>query len=127
MKQFIVDTNAILRFFLNDIPTQQKAIEKLFQRAKRSEITLLVPQIVVFELNFILDKYYRFNKEKIINTLKPLVSADYLEVESKEVFIPALTLYDNSTASFVDCFLLCRAKLEKAKLYTFDKKLKKTV
>ena len=125
MKHFIIDTNAILRFLLNDIPEQKAIVEKILVKAKNNEIKLTVPQIVIFELNFILDKYYHFSKESIIETLKVVVSSDYLQIESKDVFITAFFLYSTTSNSFVDCFLMGKVQIEKAEFFTFDAKLKK--
>lgn len=124
MKQ-IIDTNALLRFLLNDIPDQKKSVEKLLQRAKKGQAEITVPQIVIFELHFILDKYYHFEKEKIISTLQSVVSTDYLQTESKEVFLQALIIYKTTTISLADCFLVAYSKREKAEVFTFDKNLQK--
>ncbi len=125
MKHIIIDTNAFLRFFLNDIPAQKIIVENLLRRAKNSEIVINVPQIVIFELHFVLDKYYEYEKNDIIDRLKVLVSSDYLDIESREIFIPALNFYKNMTISFVDSFLYCKSQIEQAELFTFDQKLQK--
>lgn len=125
MKRFIIDTNALLRFLLGDIPDQKVLVEKLLRRAKKSEIVIIVPEIVIFELYFALLKYYHFKKEEIINVLQSVVSADYLQAESKEVFLSALILYKANTISLADCFLAAYAKKEKADLFTFDRHLQK--
>jgi len=123
-KKVIVDTNAFLRFLLNDIPEHKKEFERLLQKAKKSHIELVVPQIIIFEIHFILDSYYHFSKEEVIEKLKSLLAANYLFVESREVFDKALTLYSTQTLSLADCFLLATAEIEHAELFTFDKKLK---
>ncbi len=125
MKKLLLDTNILLRFFLNDIPKQKKIADKLFQEAKKGGLTLIVSQIVIFELDFILEKYYRFSKGLVIDRLKTLVVTKYLKVESREIFILALNLYGVTKISFVDCFLLSKAKLSKSKILSFDKELVK--
>ncbi|OGE64925.1 hypothetical protein A3I48_00745 [Candidatus Daviesbacteria bacterium RIFCSPLOWO2_02_FULL_36_7] len=123
MKKIILDTNGILRLFLDDIPKQADQVELLLKRAKKGEIKLIIPQIVVFEVNFALKKYYHFEKNSIIDKLKSLLSTDYLQVESREVFLATLTLYSTFNASFVDCFLLSLAQAEEGDLFTSDQKL----
>ena len=125
MKKIILDTNGILRLFLDDIPKQADQVELLLKRAKKGEIKLIIPQIVVFEVNFALKKYYHFEKNSIIDKLKSLLSTDYLQVESREVFLATLTLYSTFNASFVDCFLLSKAKQLKSEIFSFDKELVK--
>lgn len=124
MKRIIADTNAFLRVFLDDIPSQKKTFEKVLQKAKEKQIHLLVPQIVIFEIEFVLRKIYRVPKEKIIENLQTLVPISYIDIESREIFITALDHYSKENISFVDCFLLAKAESEKAEIFTFDKKLK---
>lgn len=124
MKRFLIDANAFLRLLLDDIPKQKKAFEKLLQKAKRKEVVLFVPQIVIFEIDFILEKYYQFSKEEIINKLKSIISTSYIQVQDKEYFKRAIELYAQENMSFADCFLLSEAKIENAELFTFDRKIK---
>lgn len=124
MKNIIVDANAFLRYLLNDIPEQKTAFEKLLIQAQKSDITLIVSQITIFEIAFILEKYYQVNKKDIIDKLKSIISTGYLEVDNREIFLSALNIYSQENISLVDCFLISRAKGEKAQLFTFDKKLK---
>lgn len=125
MKRLIVDTNAFLRFLLNDIPEQKTEVEELLQQAEKSKVVLIVPQIIVFEVHFILDKYYHFEKGEILKSLKSLVSTNYLQVENRETFLSALVIYSENNLSFVDCFIAADAEKQNAEVFTFDKKLGK--
>ena len=125
MKAVVVDTNAFLRLLLDDFPKQADLVKGLINQAKKEQIRIIIPQIVIFEIDFILRKYYSFEKQEVINKLKSLLSASYFEVESISVFRNALILYKENNVSFADCFLLAKAEAEEADLFTFDKKLKK--
>ncbi len=125
MKKNIVDANAFLRYLIKDIPEQERKFEKLLQKAKKSEVILLLPQIIIFEIQFILDKYYHVDKNEIIDKLKLLVSSSYLQIVEREVFQSALVIYTSENISFVDSFLLAKTIEEKAELFTFDQKLQK--
>jgi len=125
MKSIVADTNIFLRFFLDDVPEQKIITEKLLQRAKDKEIRIIVPQIIIFEISFILEKGYHFPKEQVIDKLNAIISAEYLQIESRDIFISALTIYKSANVSLTDCFLFAKAKAENAELFTFDKKLKK--
>lgn len=125
MRTIIIDTNGFLRLFLDDIPEQADQIMQLIQKAKRGYITIVVPDIILFEIHFILQKFYKVEKQEIIEKLKSLVSSSYLIIESRTLFSKALMLYEKNNISFVDSFLLTKAQDEKAQLFTFDKKLAK--
>ena len=125
MKRYIIDTNGYLRLLLNDIPEQADQIEELLTQAKRGKILIFLPQIIIFEIVFILEKYYHINKDEVLNKVESLVSVGYVEVESKEIFLEAILLYRNNNISFVDCFLFVSANDRNAGIFTFDKKLEK--
>lgn len=124
-KRFLVDANAFLRFLLNDIPFQKKAFQKLLSHAQKSEIGLIVPQIIIFEIQFALEKYYKFSKADITDKLQSLVEAHYLQIEDRTIFFEALKIYSRSNISFVDCFLYAKAKQLDVGLFTFDQDLQK--
>ena len=125
MKTFVVDANAFLRFLLNDIPRQKKDFEKLLNQAKKSEIRLIVPQIVIFEINFTLGKYYGFTKEDIIEKLKTIIEAPYLQIADRHILRQAFKLHLKFNLSLTDCFIYCLAQEKDAQIFTFDKALKK--
>ena len=125
MKQVTVDANVFLRLLLDDVPSQVKEAEKLLEQAKKSTINLHVDQIVIFEINFILDKYYHIPKSEIIDKLKSIVQTPYLEIQDREVFIMALKVFAKHNISLVDSFILAKCKTENWELFTFDKNLQK--
>lgn len=125
MKSVVIDANAFLRLFLNDIPKQADQVEKLILKAQKRHVRIIIPQIILFEIDFILRKYYSFEKQQVIEKLKSLLAVPYFLIESRNIFQKALLIYYGKNLSFVDCFLLSKAEQEKAELFTFDKDLKK--
>lgn len=125
MKQIIADTNLFLRFILKDNIKEYKIAEELFQEAKERKVKLIVSQIVIFEIVFSLEKYYRFPKFDVIDRLKSLIPARYLFIQNRVVFKSAIKLFESSNNSFVDCFLVAKAKNAQAELFTFDIGMKK--
>lgn len=125
MKSIFVDANAFLRLLLNDIPKQKKEFEKLLNQAKNEKVKLIVPQIVIFEINFILQKYYKFPKEEIIDQLQTIVETPYLKIQDSGALRDAIKLYSINNLSLADCFLICKVRESNATLFTFDKDLNK--
>ncbi len=126
MKRILLDTNGLLRFLLDDIPFQKRPVEQLLQRAKNKEVYILVPEIIIFEVEFALNKYYSIPKDKIIEKLQVLLAINFIETESRNIFITALETYSSRKLSFVDCFIHIKSDIEKYELFTFDKKLSKS-
>lgn len=123
MTQLLIDTNVFLRFLLADNQQQYKQAENIFRKAKEKKVELIIPQIIIFEISFALEKYYKFTKEQVIEKLKGIISAEYFEIEDGEVFGRALSLYQGNNVSLVDCFLVCFAQNKDTMLFTFDKNL----
>lgn len=125
MKRVVVDTNVFLRFLLDDIPVQRQEAEMLFSKAKKGTVEVFVPQIVVFELEFVLRKYYQLPKPEVILKIKSLINTPYFQISDRQTFIMALNIFDNSTFSFVDAFLMTTAQNSEGQLFSFDKKINK--
>ena len=125
MVKIIIDTNAILRFLLNDVATQHNEIFELIKKAQSKKLKIIIPQIVVFETYFTLKSYYKFKKETLLKILESLLSADYLEVENKQIFMDTVKIFRSSNLEFVDCFLVSNSEMLGLDLFTFDNNLKK--
>ena len=117
-----VDTNILLRILVDDA-TDRKQLERVRELALTLE-QLYIPQIVQVELVWILKK--TFTKEQIVFTLETLLKNSAYELEKRNIFITALSYYQESNVGFSDCIILAQAE-EKAALplLTFDKKLGK--
>lgn len=125
MKKVVVDTNVLLRFLLNDIPSQVEEARKRFKQAKLGKIELHIPQIVLFEIVFNLTNTYKFDKNKVIGAIGVILNTPYLKVQNREIFILAIKCFQENNVSFVDCFIKAMSKEIKGELFSFDKKLNK--
>jgi len=123
MKRVLIDTNILLRLLLNDIPSQKKITEELLQKARNEEISILVPEIIIFEIEFSLSKYYCVPKHKVIEKLQTILAMNFIDIERRQIFTNALELYSVKTVSLVDCFVHTISNIEKYELFTFDKKI----
>lgn len=121
MKKFIADTNIFLRFLLNDIPSQADESERYFKQAAEGKIEILVFPITIFEIVFSFEKFYGKTKKEAAELAKTVVSAPYLKIEDKEVFIEALKKYQDSNVSLVDAFLFYKAEAMNGDVLSFDK------
>ena len=125
LKKIIPDTNIFLRFILNDIPSEAKKAEIVFSKSKTGEIDIIIPQIVILEIHFTLEKYYQFSKKDIIDKLKAILSADYFKIDERAVFLKALDLWITKNISLPDAFLISYCEENNGEIFSFDKKLNK--
>ena len=123
MSSLVVDTNALLRFILDDVKDQADKVEKILKKAQDKKIELIVPQIVIFEIEFALSKYYGFSKSEILDKIEAILSDKYLKIQSQTTFKKALALYGRTSLSLVDCSLAAYSMENNAQIFTFDKDL----
>lgn len=125
MKEFLVDTNCVLRYLLKDIPSQSQQIRDYFVMAKEEKIKLFIPLLVFIELDFALINLYQFTKNEVVQRLVSLLNFPFLTIEKRDILLKSLILYNQVSLELVDIVLFFEAKLSGRELLTFDKKLKK--
>lgn len=122
MMQYIVDSNFILRYLLNDNFEQYKQTKLVFDDVKNGKIHIKLEQVVFVEVIFILTSFYKVPKEKIIEIMHSLLLYKGINTE-KELLILALDLFKTHNIHIVDSIIAARAKLSNIEALTFDKKL----
>ena len=113
-----LDTNIILRFLLNDVPTQTAKARSLL-----SKPVIYVSDVVVSEVAFVLEKAMSFERAYVSLLLKTLTALPNL-THNSHVLTGVLELFEKKRSlSFVDCYAAIEAQVFGSELYTFDKKL----
>ncbi len=116
-----LDTNLLVRFFMQDDAVQTAAVSRLFSTLQ-AQNPGYVSLVVLVELHWVLERFYRVDRESRHVITESLLSADQLKVESASVVRQALAVSKASKADFPDCLI---AKLEESAgcqtVYTFDK------
>ena len=59
MKEEVVDTNVLIRFFVGDNKVQQKRARNWFSQAQKGKRKLAIKTIVVAETCFVLESFYK--------------------------------------------------------------------
>lgn len=115
-----LDTNALLRLLVGDIPNQAKQVVRLLDNGR----TFIVSDTAILEIMFVLERHYKTSRKQIAQTIYHLTQHPKIQMDSL-VFGDVLRFFGNSEAlSPEDCYLVAKAKADKAlPLWTFDKKL----
>jgi len=66
-KPRVIDANIILRFLTNDIPEKAAACEALLQKVEAGQEEVFLPDLVIADIVWTLEKFYRVEKSKIRN------------------------------------------------------------
>ena len=125
MKEYLLDTNCILRYFLRDNPSQAKIIVDYFLKAKKGEIRIALPFVVFIEVVYSLTKPYGWKKEIVVQYLFTFLNIPYIEIENRSIIMSALLVYRDHAISITDCIVAVEAQSSGKELLTFDKRLKR--
>lgn len=117
-----IDTNVLLRYLTGDDERKARRVLALLKRVERNEERVATSSFVVFETVFTLEKYYGVARERAASLVLSLVELPGLQLENKEVFRTALSLYAVTRISFADAYnasLMRRTGLKE--IYTYDR------
>ncbi|MDP3294300.1 MAG: type II toxin-antitoxin system VapC family toxin [Nevskia sp.] len=118
-----LDTNALVRWLVDDDPQQSDQVEALFRSVTARQERLFVPCTVLLELEWVLRSRYGFDKRAILQTINALLEVRELQIQSEAAVERALHAYRQAPAEFADCLHagLCSAEGH-APMFTFDAK-----
>lgn len=114
--QIILDTSSLVRFFTNDIPEKAEKVEKLFD-----EESLVIPDVVFPELEYILGRGYTSTRNEIVKTYHFLLAKRNIKISP--YVRKAVTIFEQSNLDMADCIIAVNSL--KGALASFDKKLLK--
>jgi predicted nucleic-acid-binding protein len=104
-KPAAIDANIILRFLTNDDPAKAEACAKLLEKVERNECRVWLPDLVLADIVWTLEKFYRTSKTEIAELLTPLVSLRGMHCPDKESVLRALVLYTRHNIDWTDAFV----------------------
>lgn len=116
----IIDANIILRYLLNDTEELATKATDIIENNK-----VLIPNEVIAEVVYVLEKVYKVKNDDISRILKELFQYDNLKVDDLEVIETALELYGRRRFDFVDTLLYAYNRVRSYEVCTFDKRLSK--
>ncbi len=122
MKKIIIDTNIIVRYLVNDVESQANEVEKLFIKAEKGEIELILLPIVVAETTYVLQNFYHKSLIEISKGLQLILVQPWLNLEHEKALLGLWNWYEKGQ-HFVDSYLLALEKYEGLEIFSFDKKL----
>jgi len=115
-----VDANVILRFLTGEPQALAEKAAHLMARAERGEVVLVLPALVIAEILWVLKSFYQRTIGEIEGVLVPLMTADGLEVEDRDLLIEAIGLAREKNVDFVDAILALRAARSGEPVCSFD-------
>lgn len=98
------DTNLFLRFLTKDVPEQSEAVRKLLLKATQGEVTLITTSMVIAEIIWTLESFYKETREEIQKMALSFLNTPGLIVDNGELVIRALRWYVDKNIDFIDAY-----------------------
>lgn len=100
-----IDTNLFLRYFIRDDEEKAQNVLELLKRVEKNEEKVITSSLVMFEVIFTLESFYKVSREEIKELLYPILDLKGLKLLDKEIFRDALNLFtQKKKLSFADAF-----------------------
>ncbi len=119
-----VDANFILRFIVEDVPSQYTAAAEVMRDLATGVRRVVCDPVILAEVVYVLISHYDMSREEAARLVFDIVRAEGFLIPDKRRYMRALTLYATSVPHFADA-CACAGALERCegRLYSFDKKL----
>jgi predicted nucleic-acid-binding protein len=123
-KVYLIDTNVILRYLLDDhkrfSPKAKAFMQDVAEGVKKAEIL----SVVMVECVYVMEKFYEIPKNEIVDKLSRILNIKGIVNPDKSKILDALVKYENSSADIVDCILAAKSSPQSV-IVSFDKDFKK--
>lgn len=117
-----LDTNVVVRYLVQDDPTQSAAATRLMERVLSAERPGLITCITLCEIVWVLAECYGADRERIESVIEGLLASRQLVVEDSDVVWNALSDWRASSADFSDALIGRRVLASGGeKTMTFDR------
>lgn len=122
-KRIVIDTNMLIRYLVNDDIRKAQIVDTLLKKAGRGDVHILMPSIVVAELVWVLESFYRMEAAEIADLVDSILNTPGLTVQDDSIVRSALKRYRTKGVDLVDAWIAAFAQDKGAnEIHTFDKK-----
>jgi predicted nucleic-acid-binding protein len=116
-----LDTNVLVRFLVEDDPSQTEKARRVLQKAVDSNSSCFISDIVMCEVVWVLESSYKFRRPEISHILGRLLRATHLSFSSIEQLARSLEAYRMRRGGFADFLIREHARANGCEaVATFD-------
>ena len=118
----VLDANIILRFLTNDLLEQADRCAKLLILIEAGSEEVWLPDLVLADIVWTLEKFYNQSKKRIQELLIPILELHGLRYTNKKVAKDALRLYVEKNFDWTDAFVAAQMLAQKKiEIYSYDR------
>ena len=100
-----LDTNVLVRYLVQDDPTQTRQANALIDRAAAHESAMFINHVVMCELAWVLGRGYGYARTALAEVIEKILLGRQFEIEKKDLVWTALANFKASRADFADCLI----------------------
>jgi predicted nucleic-acid-binding protein len=116
-----LDTNFLVRYFIQDDPEQTRRAAILIDSCSSTEPGW-IGVTVFMELDWVLNNIFKVRKGRVVEIFDTLLASRELVVENAQTVREALHLYHSHNIDFSDCLIAVSAKAAGcSRIVTFDR------
>jgi predicted nucleic-acid-binding protein len=123
-KAYLIDTNVILRYLLDDHETYSPAARGFMEQVAAGQLQAEIPAVVIAECVHVMDSFYKIPKTEIVSVLAGIINFAGIVNTDKSEILEALIHYENVNADIVDCILASKSSPQKP-VVSFDRDFNK--
>ena len=121
-----IDTNILLRLWLNDDPAQNKRIDALLATHGGMPGSLLVTDVALAEAVWTLKAAFEQDRHDQLIAIRSLLEETAFAFEDREAVAAALTLFETGSCGFADCLVVAKHARQGCDFTaTFDRGMRK--
>lgn len=121
-----LDTNVLVRFLVEDDAAQSARAAHLIERAIKTGEPMFVPDIVLAEVAWVLNRAYEIPKRELLEVFRKLLAARHLVFASSDLLSSALNGWERGKGGFSDYLVRAQAEARGCdRVATFDRALLK--
>ncbi len=118
----VLDANILLRFLTNDLPDQADRVAELLKRLEANDERALLPDLVLADIIWTLEKHYKQPKHKIRAVVEPILALRGLRFSNKAVAREAFDLYVSRNLDWTDTFVAAQMLAKgHRQIYSYDR------
>ena len=118
----LIDTNVLLRLLLGDVESQFEKAKEIFESIEKGKVVANISLLVVNELIWIMENYYRKDRADYVNLVLAVLSMKGIKFfdADKKMVMKVLKLMLKQRLDFTDLYLWKIGREEKIMLISFD-------
>ncbi|MFN2268940.1 MAG: PIN domain-containing protein [Desulfonatronovibrio sp.] len=123
MKKAFLDTNIFIRYLTNDDPVKADQVDGLLRRAARSQINLYTSEVILAEVVWVLESFYRLDRIQVAEKIRAILHTPGLTVLGRTDMNQVVRDYVEFNVDFVDALMVAiMEKNDIDQVYSYDRK-----